>query len=855
MERRRPGPHLPDCPPGAAFDALVSETVQDILDERRRDTGVDSQVDPEVREDLPASIPDDLQDKAAAAVEEAYDIDPDRVAEIVETVQQESLTPAEADDVVERVAERIQAEAEDNEAPATGPKVTVVSLADVDAMLQEEMKDEGLEEGIIPQYADTDYGEGDDAAEDDYENDAYLDIDGTMVPDPQPQDVRLDNPVLEERSPAPAPARDLDDSIADLPEWLAEDTALQNALVNSGEQNARIEFERAMERVVADNVKTDTMLYRSYMEDPEFREDLNRRLFQELMEEAAAPEETAPEADTTAPRITPVGRGRGREWAVESTSPSGHPRFDTFSTEEQAAAYVEYLNAKAYREEPEPQLADAEPTVAMATEESPAPAEETLPDRIRNFGDTGFVDPDDYETVMDTGFDGDIAEADTLEDVETLQERDHLEENIDAALRQARDAGLNEGRRPRKAVPAQMEAIREMLGQLGRGDDFAEVAELGLSRAAAASLVGELQAVLFARKERSADAPEPDATPMPEVPPITPRREMALAQTVGLMQEAARDGGDLREVYESAKADPAHQTFVEQAYLAKMYGLLREEQQPSRDPAPYIMPEPDDVEMEPAPESSNATAGFLETLDAVGAEIPSKGKGSRVKKTHERHLRNTLNAAMDGNQAAREKLGFAVESFRDTFADDEKAISLADDIDAFLARTETDRTTEANDAEPYFYRETDVETGEVETHVEAASPEEAAEILEEIGPSEQDDAPAAVSVEMDAETGETAVTITESPPAARKPPALSRKRSDLLHVVTKGDYGEVADVEERIHPRTIQTALNAGVIAEEELAEWDAGVLLRQESRGRGKAPGQGAGGKGSGRGPCPRTG
>ena len=268
-------------PTGAAFDSLVSEAVQDILDERRRDTGVDSQVDPEVREDLPASIPNDLQERAAAAVEEAYDIDPGQVADLVETSRRESLAPAEVDDVVERVAERLQADVDDGEAPATGPKVTVVSLEDVDALLQEEMKDEGLEEGVIPQYADTEYDEADDAALDEYESDAHLDTGGTMV----------------QESPAPAPTtRDLDESLAVLPEWLDRDTALQNALANSGEQNSRIEFERAMERAVADNVKTDTMLYRSYMEDPEFREDLNERLFRERMP-APAEEPEAPPAE------------------------------------------------------------------------------------------------------------------------------------------------------------------------------------------------------------------------------------------------------------------------------------------------------------------------------------------------------------------------------------------------------------------------------------------------------------------------------------------------------------------------------------------------------------------------------
>ena len=47
--------------------------------------------------------------------------------------------------------------------------------------------------------------------------------------------------------------------------------------------------------------------------------------------------------------------------------------------------------------------------------------------------------------------------------------------------------------------------------------------------------------------------------------------------------------------------------------------------------------------------------------------------------------------------------------------------------------------------------------------MEAASPEEAAEVLEDIGPSEVDDAPSVTRVDIDVATGETEITIVESP--------------------------------------------------------------------------------------------
>ena len=177
MEQRRKDRSY-QTPTGAAFDGLVSEALQDILDGRRqKETGIDPHVAPDLMDDVPDSVPADLRDEVATAIEEPYDMDPGDATAIGETARKDDLDPGEVGDVVERVAERIQLESEDNE-PERGP--TVISLSDVDAMLQEEMKDEGIEEGIIPQYADTDYG-GDGPDDDD----AYVDVDGTLVPEAQ----------------------------------------------------------------------------------------------------------------------------------------------------------------------------------------------------------------------------------------------------------------------------------------------------------------------------------------------------------------------------------------------------------------------------------------------------------------------------------------------------------------------------------------------------------------------------------------------------------------------------------------------------------------------------------------------
>ena len=99
------------------------------------------------------------------------------------------------------------------------------------------------------------------------------------------------------------PSRGIQESLAALPDKLAADQAFQNAKLNSGEQNARIEFEQAMQRAIIGGVRTDTELYRQYMEDPEFQASLNERLWREQMgqttEADEEPAEVSPELRMT----------------------------------------------------------------------------------------------------------------------------------------------------------------------------------------------------------------------------------------------------------------------------------------------------------------------------------------------------------------------------------------------------------------------------------------------------------------------------------------------------------------------------------------------------------------------------
>jgi len=65
----------------------------------------------------------------------------------------------------------------------------------------------------------------------------------------------------------------------DLPEMVAKDTAYQNALKNPDKQNAKIEHDHALRRVITSLVTSHSQLYKEFEENPSFKKWLEDRLF------------------------------------------------------------------------------------------------------------------------------------------------------------------------------------------------------------------------------------------------------------------------------------------------------------------------------------------------------------------------------------------------------------------------------------------------------------------------------------------------------------------------------------------------------------------------------------------------
>lgn len=57
----------------------------------------------------------------------------------------------------------------------------------------------------------------------------------------------------------------------DIPRLVSEDTAYQNALKNSDEQNARIEHDKALQRAVVSVMHDVTELFKLYSDNPSFK--------------------------------------------------------------------------------------------------------------------------------------------------------------------------------------------------------------------------------------------------------------------------------------------------------------------------------------------------------------------------------------------------------------------------------------------------------------------------------------------------------------------------------------------------------------------------------------------------------
>src|SRR6266700_1215584 len=65
----------------------------------------------------------------------------------------------------------------------------------------------------------------------------------------------------------------------DIPNRVAADTAYQNAKKNSDRQNARIEHDKALSRVMTAVLKDDTELFKQFMDNEFFRRWLTDKVF------------------------------------------------------------------------------------------------------------------------------------------------------------------------------------------------------------------------------------------------------------------------------------------------------------------------------------------------------------------------------------------------------------------------------------------------------------------------------------------------------------------------------------------------------------------------------------------------
>lgn len=74
----------------------------------------------------------------------------------------------------------------------------------------------------------------------------------------------------------------------DIPKQVAADTAYQNARQNSDRQNARIEHDKALLRVMTGVLKDDTELFKQFMDNESFRRWLTDTVFGLTYEGSAA---------------------------------------------------------------------------------------------------------------------------------------------------------------------------------------------------------------------------------------------------------------------------------------------------------------------------------------------------------------------------------------------------------------------------------------------------------------------------------------------------------------------------------------------------------------------------------------
>jgi type I restriction enzyme R subunit len=74
----------------------------------------------------------------------------------------------------------------------------------------------------------------------------------------------------------------------EIPQKVSEDAAYQNARRNSDKQNARIEHDKALTRVIVSLMQDDTELFKQFMDNPSFKRWLSDMVFSTTYENRPA---------------------------------------------------------------------------------------------------------------------------------------------------------------------------------------------------------------------------------------------------------------------------------------------------------------------------------------------------------------------------------------------------------------------------------------------------------------------------------------------------------------------------------------------------------------------------------------
>ncbi len=72
-----------------------------------------------------------------------------------------------------------------------------------------------------------------------------------------------------------------------IPARVARDTAFANARRHSDDQNARIEHDKALQRVMTNLMKDDAQLFKQFMDDDGFKDWMTRVVFERASRQAS----------------------------------------------------------------------------------------------------------------------------------------------------------------------------------------------------------------------------------------------------------------------------------------------------------------------------------------------------------------------------------------------------------------------------------------------------------------------------------------------------------------------------------------------------------------------------------------